>query len=127
MAEENDIINKDTTEKIETSDNKITFVSILNGSFLTGKFFSKQLKFILFLSLLSILYISNRNSAERTLNNITELQREVREIRSESITIASELMFASKQSEVYKLVKEKELGLVEATEPPKKLKISAGD
>lgn len=115
-------------EELKDDNNKLvekksTVANILDGSFLTGHFFVKQMPFIFFLGFLAIIYISNRNSAEKTLNNITKLQKEVREIRSESITIASEYMFASKQSEVYNLVETKNLGLVEATEPPKKLKV----
>lgn len=111
--------------KIEDSseEEKLTLASILNGSFLTSKFFTKNIKFILFLSFLSIIYISNRNQSERILNEISNLQKEVRTTKAEAISIASELMFISKQSEVLKLVNEKNIGLKEAKEPHKKIKI----
>jgi len=129
MTEEtNKNIAEETNKNIaEKTENKRIVANFLDGSFLTGTFFVKQMPFIFFCGFLSIIYISNRNIAEKTLNNITEMQREVREIRSESITIASNLMFISKQSEVYNLVQTKELGLQEATEPPKKLKVEKID
>lgn len=127
MENENNEIKTETTVNKETADEKINLASILNGSFLTSNFFRKQFGFILFLSLLSVIYISNRNRSEKKINKITDLRNEVREIKSESITIAAELMYASKQSEVYNMVEEKNLGLVEATEPPKKLIIVSED
>jgi len=45
----------------------------------------------------------------------------VRELRSESMATSAELMFISRQSEVYRLVKERELNLEEMKTPPYKL------
>jgi hypothetical protein len=52
-----------------------------------------------------------------------KIQHEVKELRFESITTASGLMYISKQSEVARLVKEKKLGLEELIEPPSKIVI----
>jgi len=120
------IENKDEQKetKKEPVDNKKIITSILDGSFLTNNLFIKQMPFVFFLGFLSLIYITVRNQSEKTLINYTTVQREVRELRAESISIASELMFISKQSEVLKAVTEKNLGLVEATEPPKKILIN---
>ena len=111
-------------EEQNNKQNKNILRNILDGSFLTKNFFVKQMPFIFFLAFLAVIYISNRNQSEKILNKINKLQREVRELRSESITIASDLMFISKQSEVNDMVVKKGLGLQEVTEPPKKLIIS---
>jgi hypothetical protein len=70
---------------------------------------------------LAIVYIANRYNAEKVMRQTVVLQNELKEMRSESITTASELMFISKQSEVSKLVKIKGLDLYESVEPPKKI------
>jgi len=51
--------------------------------------------------------------------NGTEL--EVKNLRAEQITIAAELMYISKPSEVSANVNAKNLGLKQSVEPPKKL------
>jgi hypothetical protein len=102
-------------------EDKFSLKMMIDGSILTKDKFLDQLPFILFLTFLAILYISNRLSAEKMLRETSKLQTEVREMRAESITRASRLMYMSKQSEVAKMVKEKGLELEEAVRPPKKL------
>jgi hypothetical protein len=70
---------------------------------------------------LAVLYIGNRYHAERMVRKITATEMEVKNLRAEQITIASELMYISKPSEVAASVIEKNLGLKPSVEPPKKL------
>lgn len=49
------------------------------------------------------------------------MEREVRDLRFESITTAAQLMFISKQSEVKRRVNEEGLELEESKEPPVKI------
>jgi hypothetical protein len=102
---------------------KYSLKEILTGSVLAKKSVSKQLPFIIFLTFLGIAYIANRYHAERVLRETVKLQQELEELRAESITTASELMFASRQSQVMKLIKENNLTLKEATTPPRRVKI----
>jgi hypothetical protein len=97
--------------------------NILDGSILTRDAVIGQLPFIGFLTLIAVLYIGNRYHAEGILRQTVKLQAELKELRAESITSASKLMFASKQSEVARMVKEHGLGLEEAVEPPRQLKV----
>src|SRR6185369_683928 len=60
--------------------------------------------FILFLTLLIVFYIGNSYYAERTVRNIDRIKKELKENRAEFISVKSELMFRSKQSEVAKAV-----------------------
>lgn len=94
----------------------------LDGTVITRKNVVKQLPFLVFLCLIGIVYIGNRYHAEKVVRDITKMQEEVKNLRAEEITTASELMKISRQSEVIKLIKEKELGLEESTEPPAKIK-----
>ncbi len=94
---------------------------ILDGSVLTRSGIANQLPFIFFLVFLGLLYIGNRYRAERLVRQLDHLQTEVGNLRAEQITTASELMKISTPSEVSKLIHERNLGLEEATQPPKKI------
>ena len=89
-----------------------------SGSILTQAGVVKQLPFILFLTFLALLYIGNRYHAERLVRKLNRLQTEVKDLSSEQITTASELMNIRRPSEVIKLVNERKLGLKLSEEPP---------
>lgn len=95
---------------------------ILNGNILNRDSVTNQLPYILFLAFLAIIYIANRYRYDKLMSQGQVLQTEVKNLRAESITTASQLMFISKQSEVTKLIDEKGLGLKESVVPPKKIK-----
>lgn len=99
-----------------------SFRQIIDGSLLTRQAVLRQLPFILFLTLLAVLYIANRYNAMRMTRQVNELQAEIRELRARSITIAAELMNLSRQSQVAKMVQEKGLDLKESVTPPRVLK-----
>lgn len=93
----------------------------IDGSVLTRDFVIRQLPFIIFLSILAIFYIGNRYHAEKLFRRSGELQTELKELRAEAITVSAELMHLSRQSEVLKLLRKKDLNLVESLEPPQKI------
>jgi hypothetical protein len=74
---------------------------------------------ILFVMLLSLIYISNTHYAEKTTRQIDRAQTEVEDLRADFTTLKSDVMFASKQSEVARRVKP--LGLKESLTPPFKI------
>jgi hypothetical protein len=102
---------------------KYSLKEILTGSVLAKKSVVNQLPFLIFAAALGIIYIANRYHAEHLLRDTVKLQQEIDELRAESITTASELMFASRQSQVIKLVEENHLGLKESTTPPRRIKL----
>lgn len=102
---------------------KFKITDILDGSILTKHYFINQLPYIFMLTVLAVVYIGNRNHAESIIRDIIAIQKEVKDLKSESITIASELMMISKQTEVSKQVQDRGIDIKEATEPPKKLHI----
>ena len=118
---ENDEFLNDKEEQQEQK--KYSVKEILTGSILAKKSVVNQLPFIIFIALLGIIYIANRYHAEHLLRETVKVQEELNELRAESITVASELMFSSRQSQVIKLVQENNLGLKEATSPPKMVKM----
>ena len=76
----------------------------------------KQVPFFLFLALLAIIYIYNGHYADKTIRNINEIARQVKELQYEYKTVKSEVMFRSKQSEMVKAVEP--LALKELTIAP---------
>lgn len=112
-------IKKGTTENtVEKSDQRL-FIDFLSGKFLAKEKVLVFLPYILFLGLLGIVYIANGYLAESAFMRMDKLNREVKDLRSEYITIKSELNYRSKQSSVAEMVEE--LGLKESVEPPKKI------
>ncbi len=110
-------------QKEQTESKRKSVRGLIDGSLLTREVVIKQLPYIIFLTLLVLIYIGNRYHAEKVVRKTVELQNEVRELRSEAITTSAELMFISKQSEVTKLVKRKNLELEELEKPPKIIEI----
>jgi cell division protein FtsL len=94
---------------------------LLSGSMVTEKIILKNIGYLLLLTLLAAIYIGNRFHAEKVTRETTRLQREVKELRAESLSTSADLMYVSRQSEVYRLVKEKGLNLEELKTPPYKL------
>lgn len=95
----------------------------IDGKVLEKASVIKNLPFIIFLVVLGLYYIANRNKSERVCHHMLKLEKELKDLRFESITTASDLMYMSKQSEVLRRVKQEGLDLVESIEPPIKIYI----
>ncbi|MGD0341581.1 MAG: FtsL-like putative cell division protein [Bacteroidales bacterium] len=97
---------------------------ILSGTMVTEKIILKNLWYVLLITLLAAIYIGNRFHAEKITRELSKLQREVRDLRSESLSTSADLMNLSRQSEVYSLIKERGLTLEELKTPPYKVIVS---
>lgn len=80
---------------------------------------------ILFVLGLALFYIGNTHYAEKTVRKINHIQAEVEDLRADYTTLKSDLMFASKQSEV--AIKVKAYGLKESLTPPTKVVVEEGE
>jgi len=122
-------------ERVEFIDHKVEqkeirkgfLKELLDGSVLTKKLVTKQLPFLVFLTFLAIVYIGNRYNAEKVVRQTVFLQKRIKELKAESVSISAKLMDISKQSEVSKLISERGLDLIESVEPPKRLIITEED
>jgi cell division protein FtsL len=94
---------------------------LLSGTMVTEKIILKNLWYILLITFLTAIYIGNRFHAEKINRELTKVQRQVRDLRSESLSTSADLMYLSRQSEVYRLIKEKGLTLEELKTPPYKV------
>jgi len=108
-------------QSLEEREKSFSIRDLLNGNVLTRKAVIKQSRFILLLVLIAFISIANRNHTEKTVIRMNRLQSDVKELRAKSITISSDLIRISRQSEVARLVDRYDLHLEENLEPPKKL------
>lgn len=97
--------------------------SVFSGTFLSNEKNLKHLPFILFLGLMAIFYIANGYYADDKIREANKISNQLKELRSEYISTKSDLMFASKQSEVAKSAEA--LGLKEAVVPPVKIEVDS--
>lgn len=86
---------------------------------------SKYIPHTLFLTLIGIFYIGNNHWAEKTIRKIDKIQMEVEELRADYTSLKADYMFASKQSEVARKVKN--AGLKESSTPPNKIVLKKGE
>lgn len=118
MGENRENSKEDNKKKAKTG----SFIKeLLSGSMVSEKIVLKNLGYILLVTLLAAIYIGNRFHAEKITRESTRLQREVKDLRAESLSTSADLMFISKQSVVFSMVREKGLNLEELKIPPYKL------
>lgn len=95
---------------------KNKFFDAVNMKSFREKSFVERLPFILVVCVMLVLYIDNSYRAESYVRDISSLERELKDLRSEYITTKSQLMFHSKQTEVQQLVAAQ--GLEKSITPP---------
>lgn len=97
---------------------------LLSGILVSEKIILKNLWYIILLTFLGAFYIANRFHAEKVTREMTRLTRDVKDLKAEALSTSANLMNVSRQSEVYRMVREKGLGLEELKSPPYKLIVS---
>ena len=75
-------------------------IGVLNGNFLTKEKVLGNMPFILFCAGLMITYIAYGYHTERVVRDLNRVDQELKELRSESITVRSQLQKAEQQSQV---------------------------
>jgi cell division protein FtsL len=107
----------------ETSRLTGTFQKVADFDFnISREMMVKQIPFGMFIVFLLLIHIWNAHNTEKVIRKTDKLNREIKELRSEYITVLSELMSESKQSAVAK--KLDTLGIKELTAPPFKITTS---
>lgn len=108
-----------TTNTSKTTETQKTGKSI--SSLFNTQWLTVNMNFILFLSLLTVLYIANGHYADNTIRNINKTQHELKDLQYEYKTVKSELMFKSEEAQVIKLAEP--LGLKISNQVPQRLQI----
>lgn len=110
------------TEQVQEKKERTTERSVKNplrGLF-SYKWILKNIPFFLFLSVLTVLYIANGHSADRTIRRINTTTNELKDLQYEYKTVKSEAMQKSEEGQI---VKESEKwGLKVNKETPVRLK-----
>ncbi len=94
---------------------------VLGGGVLEKERAFRMFPFLLFLAFLAFIYITNDFTLESKVREVSHLQKEVRELRYEYISVKSNLITISKQSQLAKRLKK--LGIKENKEPLKVIRI----
>jgi len=118
-------IKKPRRKNREPESGKAFFKKLFTEGVVTKEAATDMLPFLLFLSVLCMLYIANSHMAVKNIRNIDKLNKEVKELSWEYKSLKADLMFKSKLTEVAKKVDT--LGIKELTEPPKKIVINANE
>ncbi len=90
---------------------------VLGGGILENKNARRIFPYLLFLALLAFFYITNDYVLESKVRKITKIERQIRELRYEYISVKSDLMTISKQSQLAKRLEK--LGIKENNQPVK--------
>lgn len=110
-------------ETNKKSQRKVGVREVLMGSVLLNSEVLRWLPVVGLIAFLGLLMISTRFRGEKILRETVEVQEEVKDLRSESATLSAELINMSRYSVILREVHKRELGLKQASEPPKKLKV----
>jgi len=112
-------------KKKEPENSNVFFRKLFTEGVVSKEAATEMLPFLIFLSVLCMLYIANSHMAVKNVRNIDKLNKEVKELSWEYKSLKADLMFKSKLTEVAKKVDT--LGIKELTEPPKKIVINSNE
>jgi len=103
--------------KVNIKDIKKNVMHVLSGTVLTENFFLKNTHFIFIIVVIVALYISNRYSCISKMAEIQSLERELKDVKYESLTISTELIGVSRESQVQSLVSNNGLEMEVSKDP----------
>lgn len=112
---------KSKPAKAKESKLGISLRSILDGSLLTRESVVRLLPFGIYLAFLVVAYIGNSYYSEKIIRRTNKVRNELKELEYEYISVKSDLMQISKQSEVAVRLDSLKTGLKESVVPPLKI------
>lgn len=122
---EEEIEVKPKPKRTEPENSNAFFKKLFTEGVVSKESATEMLPFLIFLSVLCMLYIANSHMAVKNIRNIDKLNKEVKELSWEYKSLKADLMFKSKLTEVAKKVDT--LGIKELTEPPKKIVVNSNE
>ena len=90
---------------------KVSFKDVIGGRFLTEEFVSKQLKLLVLIVVLIVVFISNSYSCTRKLAEIEQLKKKLEDVKYENLALSTKLTSASRYSQVKELLEQKGINL----------------
>lgn len=97
------------------------FYNIVKGKFLISEGALRNWPFVVFLSLLALVMIGSSHSADKKVHQISKLNTQVKELKSEYVDVRMKLMQSKMESKIILQMENK--GLVPSTTPPKRIRI----
>ena len=91
---------------------------VLSGGFLKEDFVVKHTRVIILIVILLVFFIGNRYTCLLKLREIDRLQKELQDVKTESIQISGQLTGRNRRSQIEQLVKSKGLEIESAKTPP---------
>ncbi len=113
-----EVENNKQRENIAATGRKLTLKSIFLGDFLIGGFLRRQALLLALVTIYTVIYISNRYSAQQEMIEIDRLRKQLVDIKYDALTRSSELTERTRQSRIEEYVSEKNSELQTSTAPP---------
>jgi len=105
-------------DKKKVKNKKRNVLYILSGGILKEDFVVKHTRMIILIVILLVFFIGNRYTCLIKLREIDRLQKELQDIKAESIHISGQLTGRNRRSQIEELVKSKGLQIESAKTPP---------
>lgn len=105
-------------QKNVTSGKKLSLKNIFLGDFLINDFLRRQAGVMVLITIFTVIYISNRYSAQQEMIEIDRLKKELVDIKYDALTRSSELTERTRQSKIEEYVSKKHSELQTSTAPP---------
>jgi hypothetical protein len=97
---------------------EISLLDFLNGGIMRTKIIRNQYLLILLIAFLAFIYVDNRYYCEQQTKRQVQLEKELQDLKYESLTISAELMRTSRQSNVEQMINERGIDVKESKVPP---------
>ncbi len=97
------------------------FIKVLSGRFLQNEWIKKNIYFLSYIYVLILIYIGIGYYAEGLVKKINKSEQEIKDLRSEYISVKSDYMHKSKQSSVANTLNAYNTGIKETKTPPQKI------
>ena len=97
---------------------QFTLLYILGGGVLKEDFIIRHTRLIVLVVVMLFIFISNRYTCLLKLREIDRLQRELKDVKNESLAVSGQLTGSNRLSQIELLVKEKGLDIETAQTPP---------
>lgn len=96
---------------------KLSLKKVIDGQVLTEEFVSKQLKLLVLIVGLIIIFISNSYSCVKKLGEIEQLKTQLKDVRDENLALSKQLTSISRPLQVKELLGQKGINLSSPTSP----------
>ena len=100
---------------------KFSLKTLINGTFIDTDLFRNNRVLLVMFFIMALLSISVRYKSEKVIREMTALEDSLIELRSNSISVAAEVMKLSQHSVILDRVKKSGLDLEISKEPPRKI------